>query len=125
MLKFLLIALGGGVGSILRYLMHEWIQRAAGVRFPFGTLSVNVLGCFAIGCLAALFGEHSQIPKEYRLGLTVGLLGGFTTFSTFGFETFKLFEQGAAGPAFAYLLASGGLGISAVALGFWLVERFA
>ena len=90
MLKVLLIALGGAAGSVLRYLLHGWLQRAAGIRFPLGTLAVNVLGCLLIGCLAALFLAHSQIREEYRLGLTVGVLGGFTTFSTFSLETFKL-----------------------------------
>lgn len=125
MLKLLLIAVGGGVGSALRYLLHGWVQRVAAVEFPFGTLSVNVLGCLAIGGLAALFGEHSTVREEYRLGLTVGVLGGFTTFSTFGFETFKLLERGAAGPAFAYLIASCALGLLAVAVGYWLVGRLA
>lgn len=125
MLRVLLIAIGGGVGSVLRCLMHGLVQRTMAVGFPFGTLAVNVVGCFVVGCLTALFGEHSPIREEYRQGVTVGLLGGFTTFSTFGLETYRLFEQGALGEALAYVLASVGLGVLAVACGYWLVSRFA
>ena len=123
MLKYLLIALGGGLGSVLRYLLHGSVQRLVGSAFPWGTLAVNVLGCLLIGCLAAVFAVHAQIREEYRLGLTVGVLGGFTTFSTFGFETFKLVEQGAMGLALFYMFASCVLGLLAVAGGYWMIHR--
>lgn len=123
MFKYVLIAIGGGLGSVLRYWLHGWVQRWVGVGFPWGTMAVNVLGCLLLGCLAAAFGTHSQIREEYRLGLTVGVLGGFTTFSTFGLETFKLAEQGAVGLALLNMLGSCGLGLLAVAIGYWTVEK--
>ena len=90
MTKWLLIAAGGAFGSVLRYAVQGWVQRAANGSFPVGTLTVNVLGCMFVGFLAALLTGPVLIREEYRLGLTVGILGGFTTFSTFGLETFVL-----------------------------------
>src|SRR5262245_40069377 len=101
-MKLLFIACGGALGSILRYLVTVAAQQfsgAAAVRllghaFPVGTLVVNVLGCLMIGVLAALFNRHLLPHDHYRLALTVGFLGGFTTFSAFGLETFILLQSG-------------------------------
>jgi len=128
MLKFLLIAVGGAVGSILRYLLHGSVQRwvdplHSGVVFPLGTLTVNVLGCLVIGVLAGLFAGPWPLREEYRIGLTVGLLGGFTTFSTFGLESFGLANQGSLRMALAYMLASCLLGFAAVLVGYRVVTR--
>ena len=123
MLKYVLIAVGGGLGSVLRYWMHGWVQRVTGVDYPWGTFAVNVTGCLLIGCLAAAFGAHSQVREEYRLGLTVGVLGGFTTFSTFGLETFRLAEMGSLGLALLNMAASCGAGLLAVAIGYWMIAR--
>ena len=91
MLKLVLIAAGGGVGSVLRYLVAGWVQMLAGGAFPLGTLAVNVTGCLVIGFLHAVFTTGPVLVREeYKLALTVGLLGGFTTFSTFGLETVNL-----------------------------------
>ena len=94
MLKLLLIACGGGAGSVLRYLLHYSVQGIVGPVFPLGTLLVNVLGCLFSGALAAAFAGPIVVREEYRLGLTVGLLGGFTTFSTFSLETFDIANRG-------------------------------
>jgi CrcB protein len=131
MLKFLLIALGGAFGSILRYLLHGSVQRwvdttwplSSGAVFPFGTLAVNVLGCLAIGVLAGLFAGPWPLREEYRVGLTVGLLGGFTTFSTFGIDAFGLTNAGHGRMALVYMLASACLGFAAVVLGYRFVTR--
>ena len=128
MLKFLLIAVGGAVGSILRYLVHGSVQRWVdplddGAVFPLGTLTVNVLGCLVIGMLTALFSGPWPLREEYRIGLTVGLLGGFTTFSTFGLESFGLVNQGNLRLALVYVLASCLLGFTAVLVGYRVVTR--
>ena len=128
MLKFLLIAVGGAVGSLLRYLVHGSVQRWVdplddGAVFPLGTLTVNVLGCLVIGMLTALFSGPWPLREEYRIGLTVGLLGGFTTFSTFGLEAFGLVNQGNLRLALVYVLASCLLGFTAVLVGYRVVTR--
>ncbi len=122
MLKILLIAAGGGAGSVLRYLMAGWVQRIAGATFPAGTLLVNVTGCLAIGVLSALF-SATLVREEYRMAILVGVLGGFTTFSTFGLETFSLLNSGQALRALANVLLSVCVGVAAVWLGYRLGER--
>jgi CrcB protein len=122
MLKVICIALGGAFGSVLRYWLHGFMQRWTESRFPVGTMTVNLLGCLLIGVLAALFGMHSSVREEYRLGLTVGILGGFTTFSTFGLETFKLLDDGHLGWGLANIALSCGLGLLAVWCGYRVAE---
>ena len=93
--KLLWVGLGGFAGSVLRYLVSGWAQQASGtVSFPWGTLAVNVLGCFAIGTLSYLADTRGILHPEARLFLIVGLLGGFTTFSAFGNETMNLVRDG-------------------------------
>jgi CrcB protein len=92
--KLLLIALGGAVGSVLRYLIAGWSQKLADESFPLGTMIVNVLGCLAIGALGAIFAGPHAVREEWRLALMIGLLGGFTTFSTFSYETLELANDG-------------------------------
>lgn len=120
MLKWLLIAAGGAFGSIMRYAMQGWVQRLVGGTFPLGTLVVNVLGCLIIGFLTAVFTGPVLIREEYRIGLTVGILGGFTTFSTFGLESFNLMNGGQLGLAALNIALSCGLGL----LGVWAGYRF-
>ena len=90
-INLLWVGLGGAVGSASRYALALLVQRTSGSLFPLGTLTVNVLGCLAIGFLSARF-EAVMIAPRYRLALLVGALGGFTTFSTFSLETMQLFE---------------------------------
>lgn len=127
MAKLICIAIGGGLGSILRYFVGGFVQRWwdgwQGWFFPAGTIVINVTGCLAIGFLYALFSGPVALREEYRLGLTVGLLGGFTTFSTFGLETFHLISDGRQMLAIANVLVSCVLGILAVAFGHWIAER--
>ena len=125
MLKVLLIALMGGVGSIGRYGLSTLVRRLSSGSFPTATLCVNVLGCLVAGALAAYFVSRPGVREEYRLALTVGLLGGFTTFSAFGVETFDLLSKGHRTQAFLYVAASVALGIVAVWIGYRLVERLA
>ena len=93
--KVLLVGLGGFVGTVARYALGGWIARTkAGGTFPFGTLAVNVLGCLAIGLLAGLAETRGVLSDTTRTVLFVGLLGGFTTFSAFGYETVALLRAG-------------------------------
>jgi CrcB protein len=110
-----LIALGGAIGSVLRYLM------VSAVGAPWGTALVNVLGSFAIGALFVVLDARTG----WQLFLMTGLLGGFTTFSAFSLDTLKLFEQGQPLQAALYVLASVVLSLIAVALGVALARGFA
>jgi len=90
-----LVGLGGFIGSVLRYGVSGFAQRWDPVAsFPYGTLTVNALGCFAIGALAGLTESRQLFGPELRLFVFIGVLGGFTTFSTFGYETHALLREG-------------------------------
>jgi len=120
-MKIAFIAVGGGVGAVLRYGLAGWAQGLAAASlatFPIGTLAVNLLGCLLIGCGAAAFAEPGIVREEYRLLLLVGLLGGFTTFSTFGLETFELLRERQWAWAAAYVGLSNVGGIAAVIVGY-------
>lgn len=94
-MKLLWVGLGGFLGAVMRYLASGWAQSASGsISFPFGTLAVNVIGCFAIGGLSYLADARGMLGPDARLFLIVGILGGFTTFSAFGNETMNLLRDG-------------------------------
>lgn len=121
--KFTLIMTGGAVGSLLRYLFQGWGQALTRGTFPIGTLAVNVIGCFVMGALNMIFTQRIPIRMEYRVGLTVGVLGGFTTFSSFGWETFSMANAGQGLRAMMNMLLSITLGFVAVWMGYRLAER--
>ena len=115
----LFVFLGGGAGSVLRYLVGLWVGSAA---FPWATFAVNAVGSLAIGLFggwAARFGWSD----EMRLLLTTGLCGGFTTFSTFSKESLALAEAGRWCAFAAYAIGSVAIGIAAVALGYWAARH--
>lgn len=119
----LLIGSGGFIGSVCRYLLSLTIQKASnGFLFPLGTLSVNLIGCLLIGLLAGLAEFRGLLSPEIRMFLLIGILGGFTTFSTFGYETYQLFRDGQAHFAVMNALLSVGLGILGVWAGFVLAR---
>jgi CrcB protein len=93
--QVLAIGIGGAIGSLLRFWMSTWVHTFAGRGFPYGTLAVNVLGCLVMGALFVLFTERLSDNSVLRAGVLIGVLGGFTTFSSFSIETFNLIEQGA------------------------------
>jgi CrcB protein len=118
MKNILLVGLGGFVGSIARYKLGGWLlHMTAQERFPFSTFAINVTGCLVIGVLAGLAERYELFGPGTRLFLFTGLLGGFTTFSAFGFETVFLLRRGEPLVAATYVGASVVLGIGAVWLG--------
>lgn len=120
MTNILFIAAAGSIGAVLRYLVHSGVQSVGPAQFPLGTLVVNTVGCIAIGMLAATFADSTSLSHEHRLALFVGLLGGFTTFSTYGLETFGMIEGGAVGLAALNFVLSNALGVVGVWLGYRL-----
>ena len=111
------IALGGAIGSVARYLLGGMVQRLGGIAFPIGTLAVNVTGSFLAGFLLRYFMNHQTQPL-LRGTLIVGFCGGFTTFSAFTAETMGLVEGGAYGRAATYAAASVALSLAAAFAGF-------
>lgn len=118
MTNILLVGLGGFIGSVLRYLASGYVQQSSrSIDFPFGTLAVNVIGCFVIGFLAQLAEERGVFTSESRSFILVGILGGFTTFSSFGNETLNLARDSQMLNALANVGANVVLGLLAVWLG--------
>lgn len=120
MLNVLLVALGGAVGSVCRYLVGVWTLRWFGPSFPWGTLAVNVIGCFAIGLLTEMIARRFDASAELRLLVVTGLIGGFTTFSAFSLDAISLYERGATAAAASYVLASVVVSFGAVVAGLAL-----
>ena len=121
MTKLFFIGAGGFIGSVLRYLVGGFAQTLSqSIAFPFGTLAVNILGCFCIGILSELFDVRSLIGTDTRAFLVVGILGGFTTFSAFGHDTMNLIREGEAALALMNVGAQVLLGVGAVWAGYTL-----
>lgn len=116
MTAVLAVALGGLVGAPLRYHLDRLVQSRHGSAFPWGTLAVNVLGCFVLGLLMAAVGNRSLDPTTFAL-LGTGLCGAFTTYSTFGYETVRLVEDGVRWTALASVVASLSAGLGAALAG--------
>lgn len=106
MKQVLAVAAGGALGSALRFWMSTWVHGIAGRGFPYGTLTVNVLGSFVMGLLCVLLIDKFNVSLEWRAALLTGVLGGFTTFSSFSMETLTLFEMGEPFKASLYILLS-------------------
>lgn len=110
----LAVMLGGAVGAGLRYGLSLVLNPPIGAGMPWGTLTANVVGCLLIGWLSSMV---SEAPEAVRLGILIGVLGGFTTFSSFGLETIRLMQAGEWAIALTYALVSNGVGLLAVLLG--------
>lgn len=124
MLTLVLIALGGACGALLRYGTANLMVAALGRGFPYSTLIINILGSFLIGLFAVWFLQREWLSLPYARGLIVGLLGAFTTFSTFSLDTLILLEQGAWLKAGIYILGSVALCLLATWLGLILARTF-
>lgn len=118
------IALGSALGGVLRYLLGGAIQRAAGPGFPVGTMIVNLSGSFLLGFLLRYATHPPSLTPEVRAFLTVGLCGGYTTFSTFSAETVTLMQDGQWAKAITYALGSVVLALAATAAGFAAGQPF-
>lgn len=94
MARFFWVCLGGAIGSGARYLFSDWLARVTGPGFPFGTLAVNALGSFLLSLMMEGALVTESLPPTLRLMLATGILGGFTTYSTFNYETLQLFQEG-------------------------------
>jgi CrcB protein len=125
MKTILAIGLGGGIGSIARYLTMIGCGRLCGTSFPWGTLAVNVLGSFVMGVLAEIFRRHVLRDPVLAALLTTGFLGGYTTFSTFSLDVAVLFERGEAIAAGGYIVASVVLSLMAIGGGLALTRALA
>ncbi len=119
----LLVALGGAIGSVARYLVGKASLLLWGPDFPWGTLIVNVVGCFAMGILAGLLAHYTELSQEVRTFLMVGVLGGFTTFSAFSLDIVTLYQRGTWMAAGLYLFVSVAASIAALLGGMALVRN--
>ncbi|NEI07309.1 fluoride efflux transporter CrcB [Rhizobium leguminosarum] len=125
MIQALLVAVGGAIGSVLRYYVGQWALRLMGPAFPWGTLAVNVVGCFVIGVFAELIARKFNASVELRLLLITGFLGGFTTFSAFSLDAISLFERGETVAGGIYIAASVGFSMAAVIAGLATMRALA
>ncbi len=117
MKNYLLVFFGGGIGAVGRYWLSGLVPRYLGSSFPFGILFVNIIGCFLIGFLMTFLEERFLINPSMRIFLTIGILGGFTTFSTFSYETFAMLHESEYLKAILYVTFSVVLGLLATIVG--------
>jgi fluoride exporter len=116
MTKFLMVAIGGALGSVLRFWVGTYISGRMGTRFPYGTLVINITASFLIGFIITILTNRTEWNPNWRYLIPIGFIGGYSTFSTFEYETFRVLESG------EYLLTALNVGLSVV-LGFiavWL-----
>ncbi|MQA66397.1 MAG: fluoride efflux transporter CrcB [Alphaproteobacteria bacterium] len=116
------IAAGGAVGAVARYMVMVGVARLWGSAFPWGTLTVNVVGSFVLGALIEILALVWSPGEGVRALLVVGMLGAFTTFSTFSLDVVTLYERGALAAAAAYIIASVVLSVAALFAGLWVVR---
>lgn len=122
-MRTILLVVFGAAGTLARYWLQGFVQERASASFPAGTLAVNLAGCFLLGGVAQFALTHLAVPPEWRIGITLGFFGAFTTFSTFGWETVKMLEDGDWGRAGLYVAASVVGGLLAVLAGIRIAER--
>jgi len=124
-MNFLIVFLGAGVGGALRHGVNTLGMRLLGTGFPFGTLTVNILGSLAMGLLAGWFAQKGEASQHFRLFLTTGILGGFTTFSTFSLDIAVLWERGALALCALYVALSLAVSVGTLFFGLWLMRQCA
>jgi CrcB protein len=123
LIRYLLVAIGGGTGALMRYVAASAIMTRFGGKFPLGTLVINVTGSFLIGFLMTMLTERFQLDPRWRLLLVVGFLGGYTTFSSFEWETYTAVRGGELWTGMLNVVSSVMLGYVAVSLGSMLARR--
>ena len=122
-MKLIYLGLFGGMGCVARYMVSGWMYQLTGRALPYGTLAVNVIGSLILGLIMEGSLRSTLLSPEIRLGLTVGFMGGFTTFSTFSYETVRLLEEGSLFAAGANIMLNVILCISAAVLGIFLARQ--
>lgn len=125
MYHLLFVALGGAIGASLRHLVNLAALRLMGENFPWGTLIVNIAGCFTMGMFIEMLSRRLGGSAELRLFVATGILGGFTTFSAFSLDVAVLWERGPQGPAFVYAIVSLAGSVAALFMGLWLARSLA
>lgn len=125
MQEIIVVGAGGFIGAVARYLLSGLIHRNLDSSFPWGTFTVNIVGCFLIGCLLYLVENRLVVSDQMRLFLGIGILGAFTTFATFSQEIIDLMRSGQNWLALANVLFSVGLGVLALWVGYMLLKRAA
>lgn len=123
-LRLTLIAIFGAVGTLLRYGIQGLVQVGTGGTFPWGTLLINLTGCFLLGLIGQIMLNRMMISPDWRVAITVGFFGGYTTFSSFGWETAKMLEGGEWLPATGYVAASVVIGLLLSVAGIRLANYF-
>lgn len=121
-MNVLLVAIGGAIGAVSRYGLGGLVHRYASPHFPYGTFAVNVLGCLVFGLLAGLSEQRFVLGPQARAFLLIGILGGFTTFSSFTFESFQLLRDGELARGFANIAGQVVIGLAALWTGFVLAR---
>lgn len=122
MQRYLLIAIGGALGSVARFWVGTTVAGRMGTRFPFGTLAINISACLIIGLSLELLNRHANLPPSWRFLVPIGFVGAYSTFSTFEWEIFSSLTQGAFWIAILYVVVSLVAGLVAVALGVTLAK---
>jgi CrcB protein len=122
MRALLFVGIGGGLGSIFRYVISVFVGRHIPIVFPMGTLLVNISGCFLIGVFYSIFARHADFNNDWRLFLITGICGGYTTFSTFSYDGLVLLKQGANLSFMLYALGSVVIGLLATFAGIALFK---
>lgn len=120
----LVVATGGAIGSVARYLFGMWTVRTFGFGFPWGTLGVNLIGAFLIGVIVELSAARLHLAPELRLFLITGIMGGFTTFSSYALEVSAMMQRGNHALAALYGFGSIASGVGAIFLAIFIVRRF-
>ncbi|MGC1906208.1 MAG: fluoride efflux transporter CrcB [Candidatus Acidiferrum sp.] len=123
-MRLTLIAIFGAAGTLLRYGIQGVVQVGTGTTFPWGTLLINLTGCFLLGLIGQLTLNRMMISPDWRVAITVGFFGGYTTFSSFGWETAKMLEDGEWLPATSYVTASVVVGLLLSVAGIRLANKF-
>ena len=123
-MQWLAVALGGALGSMARYALSTWVFQVSSHKFPYATLTVNILGSFVMGILFVVIVERAALPQEMRSLLMIGFIGAFTTFSTFSLDALGLWQNGHLFMALIYTLATVILCLIAISSAIWLTRLF-